>query len=117
MLEIAADPTIDGGRSGGDRIIALDPAERPTGVVCGNDQSCSPLAAADLRVPGDVALIGYDDIAYAAAGTTPLTTIRQPRDEMGQAAVRLLLDEIADADTHHHRSIVFPPKLIIRRSA
>lgn len=40
--------------------------------------------------------LGYDDIAYGAAGTTPLTTIRQSRDEVGQAAVPLLLDKIAD---------------------
>jgi DNA-binding LacI/PurR family transcriptional regulator len=36
---------------------------------------------------------------------------------MGQAAVRLLLDEIAEKDTHHNRSIVFPPTLVIRQSA
>lgn len=121
LLHIPAPGTLDGGLAGGTQFAAIDPALRPTGIVCGNDLIglgiLNALAAADIRVPDDVALIGYDDIAYAAAATTPLTTIRQPRQEMGRSAVRLLLEEVEDKANHRHRSVVFPPELIIRQSA
>lgn len=54
---------------------AIDPALRPTGIICGNDLIglgiLNALVAANIRVPDGVALIGYDDIAYAATATTP----------------------------------------------
>lgn len=112
LLEIPTDATLEGGQTGGGRLAALDPATRPTGIICGNDLIAlgvlNALAAAGIRVPDDIAVVGYDDIAYAAAAATPLTTVRQPREEMGRSAVRLLLEEIADRTAHQHRSVVFP---------
>jgi LacI family transcriptional regulator, repressor for deo operon, udp, cdd, tsx, nupC, and nupG len=50
------------------------------------------LKAAVLRVPGDVSMVGFDDIEFADAYDLPLTTVRQPPRDMGRIAMRLLLD-------------------------
>jgi LacI family transcriptional regulator len=70
---------------------------------------------AGLRVPGDVSLIGFDDLPTAMAATTPLTTVRQPIAEMGATAVGLLIDRIEkrSAPASHLR---LPTELIIRSS-
>jgi LacI family transcriptional regulator len=75
------------------------------------------MTIAGIRVPEDVAIVGYDDISYAAGAAVPLSSVRQPREEMGRSAVRLLLEEIADQDTHRHRAVVFTPELIVRASS
>jgi LacI family transcriptional regulator len=111
----------EGGRQFGDQLAAMDPAERPTGIICGNDLMAlgvlQAMTIAGIRVPQDVAIVGYDDISYAAGAAVPLSSVRQPREEMGRSAVRLLLEEIADQDTHRHRAVVFTPELIVRASS
>ncbi len=72
-----------------------------------------------LRVPDDVAIIGYDDIAFAAAAAVPLSSIRQPRHLLGQRAAALLFDEVEALDTetpHEHRHEEFVPELVVRAS-
>ena len=69
--------------------------------------------------PEDIAIIGYDDISFAASAAVPLSSIRQPRETLGRRAAELLFDEIAAADDnleHEHQSVRFSPELIIRRS-
>lgn len=113
--------TQDDGRKAGDRLAAMNPADRPTGVICGNDLIAlgvlQAMTVAGIRVPQDIAIIGYDDIAYAAGAAVPLSSVRQPREELGRSAVRMLLEEIADQDTHQHRAVVFAPELIVRASS
>ena len=46
-----------------------------------------------LNVPSDLAIVGYDDIDFAAAAAVPLTSVRQPRSQLGQAATKLLIEE------------------------
>ena len=75
------------------------------------------MTMAGIRVPEDVAIIGYDDIAYAAGAAVPLSSVRQPRQELGRSAVRLLLEEIAEGESHRHRAVVFTPELIVRASS
>ena len=71
---------------------------------------------AGVSVPDDVALIGYDDIEFAASAAIPLSSIRQPARQMGRRAAQLLLNEI-DADTEPaHEHIVFDPELVVRAS-
>ena len=105
----------------GDQLAAMNPADRPTGIICGNDMIAmgvlQAMTVAGIRVPQDVAIIGYDDIAYAAGAAVPLSSVRQPRDELGRSAVRMLLQEIADQDAHQHRAIVFAPELVVRASS
>ncbi|WP_375388744.1 LacI family DNA-binding transcriptional regulator [uncultured Amnibacterium sp.] len=67
-----------------------------------------------LRVPDDLAIVGYDDIDFAAAAAVPITSVRQPRRRMGVTAVELLLDAIAERG--EPRRIVLEPELIVRDS-
>ena len=88
----------------------------PTAVFCANDLLAvgvmSALRVAGISIPGDVSVIGFDDIPLAAQMPVPLTTIRQPMDELGEAAAELLLSG-ADAPTQHQ---TFSPVLTIRES-
>ena len=52
------------------------------------------LSHASIRVPNDIALIGFEDIDVAAAATVPLSSINQPARQLGEEAARLLLDEV-----------------------
>ena len=67
-------------------------------------------------MPDDLAIVGYDDIEFAGAAAVPLTSVRQPRAQLGGAAMELLLDEVADPENHSHRQVVFEPELIVRES-
>lgn len=93
--------------------------ELPTGIVCGNDLLAfgmyRGLAAAGLHVPEDVALVGYDDVDFAANWIVPLTSVRQPTREMGKLAANLLIEHVIDPD-HEHRRVVLDPVLVVRRS-
>ena len=74
------------------------------------------LREAGRSVPGDVAVIGYDDSVIARHTDPPLTSVRQPIEEMGRTMTRLLLDEIAEPD-RMRRQVVLPTELVVRGSA
>jgi LacI family transcriptional regulator len=112
--------TVAEGRGAGERLLGLPARTRPSAAFCANDllamgvlQGC---AAAGLRVPDDVAIVGYDDIDFAAAAAVPLSSVRQPRRELGRAAARLLFDERRNPD-HQHQQVVFTPELVVRASS
>ncbi|MFI0899013.1 LacI family DNA-binding transcriptional regulator [Streptomyces sp. NPDC020983] len=67
-------------------------------------------------VPDDVAVIGWDDSEVARGTDPPLTSVRQPTEELGRAMARLLLDEIADPD-RARREVVLGTELVRRASA
>jgi LacI family transcriptional regulator len=69
-----------------------------------------------VDVPGDFAIVGYDDIDFAAAAAVPLTSVRQPRQQLGRTAARMLLEEAAVGDGHQHQQVIFEPELIVRQS-
>jgi LacI family transcriptional regulator len=100
-----------------DELLALE--DRPTAVVCVNDQIAftvlRALAQRRVRVPRDISVVGYDDVEFAAMLTPALTSIRQPKYEVGRAAAELLLAETLDAN-HRHGDIRFEPELIERQS-
>jgi LacI family transcriptional regulator len=111
--------TVAEGRSAGQRIAGVRLQARPTAAFCANDlvalgllQQCVTLG---LRVPEDLAIVGYDDIEFAAAAAVPLTSVRQPRRKLGSTAGQLLLDEASNPD-HVHRQVVFTPELVARAS-
>lgn len=115
-----SDQTVAAGRALGARIARLPAAERPDAVVTGNDQTAiglvqALLAAGTVRVPDDIAVIGCDDIDYAAAAAVPLTTIRQPVKAIAHEAIRLALDE-SDGAEHVHRRVTLTPELVVRQS-
>ena len=104
-------------------LAALPAAERPTAVFAANDLLAvgllQGLLTSGLRVPEDVALIGYDDILFAASAAVPLSSVRQPGRDLGRRAAELLLAEIAAAEQdepHEHAAVRFQPELVVRRS-
>lgn len=121
-LTVIETPRLDvaSGRATGEQLAALPVRRRPTGVFCANDLLALGLLQDTTRrrlaVPGDLAIVGYDDIEFAAAAAVPLTSVRQPRAQLGQAAMELLLEEATGADRHRHRQVVFEPELIVRES-
>jgi len=74
------------------------------------------LRAAGLRVPDDVAVVGFDDSIVARHVDPPLTSVRQPLEEMGRTMASLLLDEITEPGAGH-REVVLPTELVVRASA
>jgi LacI family transcriptional regulator len=121
-LVVIETPRLDvaSGRATGDQLAKLPARRRPTAVFCANDLLALGLLQDTTRrqkaVPGDLAIVGYDDIEFAAAAAVPLTSVRQPRAQLGQAAMELLLEEAGEPDGHQHRQIVFEPELVVRES-
>ncbi|GHE76284.1 LacI family DNA-binding transcriptional regulator [Streptomyces spiralis] len=115
-LDVAA------GRDAGARLLGL--ADRPTAVFCANDLLAlgvlQAMYAAGVGVPDDLAIVGYDDIEFAAAAAVPLTSVRQPAVTMGALAAELLLEETETregaATAHEHRRVVLQPELVVRSS-
>ncbi|MFI7633268.1 LacI family DNA-binding transcriptional regulator [Nonomuraea sp. NPDC049400] len=109
------------GRHAAESLAAVPAEQRPTALFCANDLLAlgimHGLTVAGLRVPEDVALIGYDDIDYAEVAAVPLSSIRQPRKELGRVAAELLLEEIDEGERHRHRQVLFQPELMVRASS
>jgi LacI family transcriptional regulator len=94
----------------------LESGDRPTAVFCVNDLVAlgvlRTLRTENISVPGQVAVVGYDDVAFAAELATPLTSVRQPTHELGVRAADLLL---SGPDTAEH--VMFQPTLVVRGSS
>lgn len=73
------------------------------------------LSEVGLHVPADLGLVGFDDIPASATSTPPLTTVRQPIQEMGEAAANLLIDFIRSG-SKEFKTITLPTELIVRKS-
>jgi LacI family transcriptional regulator len=69
----------------------------------------------DVRVPEQIALVGYDDIDFASTAVVPLSSIRQPSGLIGRTAVEILLEE-ARNPMLAPRQVVFQPELVVRQS-
>jgi len=115
------DLTVEAGRSAAEEIIRTQPEHRPDAVFAANDLVAvgvlqGLVMTGSLRVPEDIALVGYDDIDFARATVVPLTSVRQPREQMGRTAVDLLRAEIADPDRAPEQ-VVFAPELVVRSSS
>ncbi len=108
------------GLDAGVRLLALPGDARPTAVFCANDLIATGLIQTvtqhGLRVPEDLAVVGFDDTDLAsAASAVELTSVHQPAAEIGRAAVRLVLDEMNNPD-RTAQDIVFSPELVVRES-
>ena len=113
--------TVQEGRRVGEEIAIRRPEARPDAIFAANDLVATGLLQglvmrSAVRVPDDIALVGYDDIDFASAAVVPITSVRQPSDLIGRTAVRILLDEAADPHLAA-RQIVFQPELVIRESS
>ncbi|HEY0952952.1 LacI family DNA-binding transcriptional regulator [Nocardioides sp.] len=112
-------PTVADGRAAGERLSGLPKGRRPTAAFCANDLLALGLLQQTMstgrRIPDDLAIVGYDDIDFAAAAAVPLTSVRQPRQQLGARAAELVLDE-ANNPQHTHQQVVFTPELVARAS-
>ncbi|HEU4332197.1 MAG TPA: LacI family DNA-binding transcriptional regulator [Lapillicoccus sp.] len=115
--------TVLAGRATGEQIRERPPADRPDAIFAANDLLAIGILQAlmlpgGLRVPQDIALIGYDDIDFASASVVPLSSIRQPAGVIGRRAVELLLDEsFAEDETSFETDrVLFQPELVVRES-
>jgi len=109
------------GLAAGAQIATMPSNRRPTAAFCANDLLAlgvlQEMTRRKLRVPGDLAIVGYDDIDFAAAAAVPLSSVRQPRDQLGRAAAQLLIQETTEGRAHSHRQLVFEPQLVARDSS
>jgi LacI family transcriptional regulator len=98
---------------------AIDDRKLPAGLVCANDEIAlgAQRAARELsiRVPGQLAITGWDDIPVAALVSPALTTIRQPMREIGSTAAILLAERISDG-RREPRHVLLPTSLVLRAS-
>jgi LacI family transcriptional regulator len=116
QVPVPAPAGVDEAEAAVARLLATVP--RPTAVVCFNDMAAvgvmRGLRAASVDVPGQISVLGYDDIVFAGQLAPALTTIRQPTYELGRAAAELLLAE--GRPGHRHREVRFTPELVVRQS-
>ncbi|WP_027346961.1 LacI family DNA-binding transcriptional regulator [Hamadaea tsunoensis] len=113
--------TVAAGRAAVAELADLPAARRPTALFCANDLLAlgvlQEATKRGVRVPDDVAIVGYDDIDFAAAAAVPLSSVRQPREQLGRTAAQLLLEETEADGRHEHRHVVFQPELVVRESS
>ncbi|TDB85664.1 LacI family transcriptional regulator, partial [Micromonospora fluostatini] len=104
----------------GARVAATKLVDRgATGVICASDVLALGTIRAVRRlgrtVPGDVSVVGFDDSAFMTCTDPPLTTVRQPIETMGQAAVDLLVTQIEGGGVLADE-LLFEPELVVRGS-
>lgn len=109
----------DGGEEGLGRLI--DQPDPPSAIICVNDLIAlgvlRGLMARGVRVPGQMAVVGYDDVEFASMLATPLTSVRQPKYQLGWTAADLLMAEVLQGPAHTHQQIQFQPELVVRESS
>lgn len=113
-------PNVNGGFQAMSALLALPSARRPTAVIAYNDiMALGALHAArahHLRVPEDVSVVGFDDIAVAAHANPPLTTVAQPKYRMGRLAMQLLRQMIEGSPPPGEGYTLLESPLVVRES-
>lgn len=119
MLLRGADFNEDGGYCAAQELLRL--ATRPTAIFAANDLmamgAMAALFEAGLRVPGDMAIVGFDDIPAARLLAPPLTTVAQHPRQLGARAAELLLERLRGEGPPYSREILMPADLVVRESA
>ncbi len=117
-LIVRGDFQYRGGEEGIERLLALE--EAPTAVFACNDLMAmgvmTALRKSGLRVPGDVSVIGFDDIPEACVTVPPLATVAQPIDQIGRVATEMLLERIASKESPGSRTMVLDVEVVKRES-
>jgi DNA-binding LacI/PurR family transcriptional regulator len=115
MRVVKGDFTESGGATAMTEI--LESGDLPTAVFAPNDFAAlgamEVIDAANLAIPGKISLVGYDNLALAGLPRIGLTTIGQPRSDLGREAVHLVLERL-DGDRVTARHVVVPPNLVTR---
>jgi LacI family transcriptional regulator len=104
-----------------ENLLSRPPEHRPTAVMCANDLIglglMQSLSLNGVRIPEDIALVGFDDLEWAGAAVIPMSSVRQQREQLGRRAVQLLMDEVLNPETHVHVHEELEPTLIVRNSS
>ena len=107
--------SLEGGQAATTRILR----QGVTGLICASDVialgAIRAVRRAGMTVPGDVSVVGYDDSGWLNCTDPPLTTVRQPIESMGKAAVALLVNQM-ETVLPHPEELLFEPELVVRRS-
>jgi DNA-binding LacI/PurR family transcriptional regulator len=107
--------SLEGGQAATTRMLR----QGVTGVICASDVlalgAIRAVRRAGLSVPGDVSVVGFDDSGWLNCTDPPLTTVRQPIESMGKAAVALLVNQM-ESVAMHHEELLFEPELVVRGS-
>ena len=105
------------GELGAFRLLTREP--RPTAIFCYDDMTAlgalRAVRALNLRAPEDVSVVGFDDIPIAAYLEPPLTTVRQPMHQIGERAVRMLVELLRGEDPPGR--VTMPGELVVRASS
>lgn len=115
---IEGDHTLEGGRDAMKKILALP--KRPTAIMCSNDMTAigvqHALFDANLKIPGDFSLIGFDDIHLAEYTIPPLTTVQMSCKDLAQAAITSLLSRLQPQEGKVKREEPITTRLVVRRT-
>lgn len=110
---------IEEGKEAMNKILSLSPFEQPTAVFSMNDLmaigAMQAIKERGLSIPGDISVIGLDNIPLCDVVSPPLTTIAQPFDEMAKEGINLLL-KLVEGKKIRKTTILIKPKLVIRNS-
>ena len=113
--------SISDGRHVAEMLVKRPAPVRPDGIFAVNDLTAlgllQGLVMHGIRVPEDIAIIGYDDIEFAAASLIPLSSVRAPQAGIGGAAMDLLIAEMAQTPVTSQRHVILQPELVIRSSS
>ena len=114
--------TVLEGRAVAKEILSRPVSKRPDAVFAANDLLAIGImqvlvVAKSVSIPGDIALVGYDDISFASSALISLTSVRQPSALIGAQAIELLIEETEDPRNPNRRQVVFQPELVIRDSS
>jgi LacI family transcriptional regulator len=94
---------------------------RPTAIFAANDMlalgAIQAIKEEGLAIPGDISVVGFDDIGFAALPEIQLTTIAQPKYDMGRLAFLTLLDQMKGGDGVINKRILLNPELIVRKTS
>ncbi len=117
-LVVRCGPAMEDGAEATRKILAMK--DRPTAIFALNDFLAigvmDALDAAGLKVPDDMAVVGFDDVMLASHLKVPLTTVAQPKEQLGKLAIEILLEKI-EKKTKELRQVMLKPKLVIRESS
>jgi LacI family transcriptional regulator len=98
----------------------LSQKKRPTALFLSSDLialgALEAIFELGLRIPDDVSLVAFDDIDFAPFLVSPLTVVSQPKDQIGERAVNLLIDQIGKINSRRTKTEILQPELIIRGS-
>jgi len=110
---------LEDGMEAADRYLAMP--DRPRAVFVSTDRQAmgfvERLVSQGVRVPEDMAVVGYDDIPFAACARVPLTTVAIPMRRMGELAAEILFDRLDGVAGSESRQVLLQPELVVRASS